>query len=85
MSRLCWQKTILSEFTIHNLKVLAVKMYKIYQRKSPKIMNDLVEEFDTKYHTRSHYGVELDKGGNGKSLNPKLCSGIFLKQTPLGS
>ena len=72
MSRLCWQKTILSEFTIHNLKVLAVKMYKIYQRKSPKIMNELVEEFDTKYHTRPRYGVELDGGDNVKCLNKKL-------------
>ena len=35
-------------------------------------MNDLVEEFDTKYHTRSHYGVELDEGGNVKCLNKEL-------------
>ena len=35
-------------------------------------MNDLVEEFDTKYHTRSRYGVELDEGGNVKCLNKKL-------------
>ena len=35
-------------------------------------MNDLVEEIDTKYHTRSRYGVELNEGGNVKSLNKKL-------------
>ena len=35
-------------------------------------MNVLVEEFDTKYHTRSRYGVELDEDGNVKSLNKKL-------------
>ena len=60
--------------TIHqrNLKVLAVEMYKISQGISPKFMNDLVEEFDTKYHTRSRYGVELDEGGNVKCLNKKL-------------
>ena len=60
--------------TIHqrNLKVLAVEMYKISQGISPKFMNDLVEEFDTKYHTRSGYGVELDEGGNVKCLNKRL-------------
>ena len=31
-----------------------------------------MEEFDTKYHTRSRYGVELDEGGNVKCLNKKL-------------
>ena len=35
-------------------------------------MNDLVEGIDTKYHTRSRYGVELDEGGNVKCLNKKL-------------
>ena len=35
-------------------------------------MNDLVEDFDTKYYTRSRYGVELDKGGNVNCLNKKL-------------
>ena len=35
-------------------------------------MNDLVEELDTKYQTRSCHGVELDEGGNVKSLNKKL-------------
>ena len=44
-----------------NLKVLAVEMYKISQGISPKFINDLVKEFDTKYHTRSRYGVELDQ------------------------
>ena len=29
-------------------------------------MNDLADEFDTKYHARSCYGVELDEGGNVK-------------------
>ena len=60
--------------TIHqrNLKVLAVEMYKISHGKSPKFMNNLVEEVDTKYHTRSSYGVELDEGGNVKFLNKEL-------------
>ena len=35
-------------------------------------MNDLVEEIDTKYHTRSRYGGELDEDGNVKCLNKKL-------------
>ena len=35
-------------------------------------MHDLVEEIDTKYHTRSSYGVELDEDDNVKSLNKKL-------------
>ena len=35
-------------------------------------MHDLVEEIDTKYHTRPSYGVELDEDGNVKSLNKKL-------------
>ena len=35
-------------------------------------MNDFLEEIDTKYHTRSRYGVELDEGGNVKCLNKKL-------------
>ena len=35
-------------------------------------MNDLVEEYDTKYHTRSLYGVKLDQGRNVKSLKKKL-------------
>ena len=54
------------------MKVLAVEMYKISQGISPKFMNDLVKEFDTKYHTRSRYGVELDEGGNVKCLNKNL-------------
>ena len=60
--------------TIHqrNLKVLATEMYKIAHGISPKFMHDLVEEIDTKYHTRSSYGVELDEDGNVKSLNKKL-------------
>ena len=60
--------------TIHqrNLKVLATEMYKISHGISPKFMHDLVEEIDTKYHTRSRYGVELDEDGNVKSLNKKL-------------
>ena len=39
---------------------------------SPKFMHDLIEKFDTKYHTRSRYGVELDGDGNTKSSNKKL-------------
>ena len=35
-------------------------------------MNNLVEEIDTKYHTWSLYGVDLDEGGNVKCLNKKL-------------
>ena len=35
-------------------------------------MQDLVEEFDTKYHTRSRYDVELDEDGSVKSLNKRL-------------
>ena len=54
-----------------DLKVLAVEMYTISNGKSPKFMNDLVEEIDTKYHTRSRYGVELDESGNVKCLNKK--------------
>ena len=55
-----------------NLKVLATEMYKISRGISPKFMHDLAEKFDTKYHTRTRYGVELDEGGNVKSLNKKL-------------
>ena len=55
-----------------NLKVLAVEMYYISRGKPPRFMNDLVEELDTKYHTRSRYGVELNEGGNVKCLNKKL-------------
>ena len=60
--------------TIHqrNLKVLATEMYKISHGISPRFMQDLVEEFDTKYHTRSRYDVELDEDGNVKSLNKRL-------------
>ena len=60
--------------TIHqrNLKVLATEMYKIAHCISPKFMHNLVEEIDTKYHTRSSYGVELDEDGNVKSLNKRL-------------
>ena len=35
-------------------------------------MQDLVEKFDTRYHTRSCNYVELDEDDNGKSLNKKL-------------
>ena len=35
-------------------------------------MHDLIEKFDTKYHTRSRYGVELNEDGIVKSLNKKL-------------
>ena len=57
--------------TVHkrNLKVLTVEIYKMSYGKSPKFMNDLVEEIDVKYHTRSRYGVELDEIGNVKCLN----------------
>ena len=41
-------------------------MYKNFLGISPKFMHDLVEEFDTKYRTRSRYGVELDENGNVK-------------------
>ena len=55
-----------------NLRVLAVEIYTNIQGKSPKFMNDLVEGIETKYHTRSRYGVELDEGSNTKCLNKKL-------------
>ena len=35
-------------------------------------MNDLLEEIDTKYHTRSRYGAELDEGVNVKCWIKKL-------------
>ena len=47
-------------------------MYKISCGKSPKFMDELVEIFDTKYHTSSHHGVKLDEDGNVESLNKKL-------------
>ena len=47
-------------------------MYKISRGISPRFMQDLVEEFDTNYHTRSRYDVELDEDGNVKSLNKRL-------------
>ena len=50
-----------------NLKLLAVDMYQIFSGKSPKSMSELVIELDTKYHTRSSYGVELNEEGNVKS------------------
>ena len=55
--------------TIHqrNLKVLATEMYKISRGTSPRFMQDLVEDFDTKYHTWSRNCVELDEDGNVKS------------------
>ena len=56
----------------HNLKVLALAMYKISEGKSPKFINALVEEVHTKYHTRSPYGVELGEGGNVKYFNKNL-------------
>lgn len=40
-----------------NLKVLAVEMYKISHGKFSKFINDLIEQLDMKYHTRSFYGV----------------------------
>ena len=46
-------------------------MYKISRGISPRFMQDLVEEFDTKYHTRSRYDVELDEDSNVKSLNKR--------------
>ena len=55
-----------------DVKVLAVEMYKISHGKSPKFMNDLVEEIDTNHHTRSCYGVELDEGSNIKCFNKEL-------------
>ena len=42
-------------------------MYKFARGMPPKLMHDIVEEFDIKYHTRSRYSVELDKDGNVKS------------------
>ena len=47
-------------------------MYKMSRGISPRFMKEWVEEFDTKYHTRSRYGVELDEDGDVKSLNKKL-------------
>ena len=38
----------------------------------PQIHARSIEEFDTKYHTRSRYDVELDEDGNVKSLNKRL-------------
>ena len=60
--------------TIHqrNMKVLAVQIYQIYQGIFSKFMNDLVEEYHTKYHTRSSYGEKLDEDGIEKYLNKKL-------------
>ena len=39
-------------------------------------MNDLADEFDSKYHIRSRYDVELDEGDNVKCLskNTELSS-----------
>ena len=47
-------------------------MYKIYRGISHRFMQDLVEEFDTKYHTRSRYEVELDDEDNVKNFNKRL-------------
>ena len=47
-------------------------MNKNFHGISPKFMHNLVEEFDSKYHTRSCYVVGLDENGNVKSLNKKL-------------
>ena len=50
-----------SSVTIHqrSLKVLAVAMYKISHGKSPKFMNDLVVEIDTKYHTTCFFFISI--------------------------
>ena len=42
-------------------------MYTIFRGKSLGFMNDIVEEFDTKYYTISLYGVELDEDSNKKA------------------
>ena len=39
----------------HNLKILAIEIYKISHKLPPEFTWYLVEEIDTKYHTRSSY------------------------------
>ena len=41
-----------------NLRFLAVKMYKIIYKLSPEFIMDMVEEIDTKYHTRSSCNID---------------------------
>ena len=49
--------------TIHQriLRVLAVEMYKISHKLSPKFMWDLVEEIKSKYQTMSSYNIDIDE------------------------
>ena len=39
----------------HNLKILAIEIYKISHKLPPEFTWYLVEEIDTKYHTGSSY------------------------------
>ena len=49
--------------TIHQriLRILAVEMYRISHKLSPKFMWDLVEKINTKYQTRSSYDIDIDE------------------------
>ena len=44
-----------------NLKFLAVEMYKITYKLSPEFMWDMVEEINTKYHTRSSCSIDYNE------------------------
>ena len=49
-------------------------MYKASRGIFPRFMQNLVEEFDIKYHTRYRYDLELDEDGNVKSLRKAQSS-----------
>ena len=42
-----------------NLRVMALEMYKITYKLSPEFMWDMVEEMNTKCHTRSYFNASL--------------------------
>ena len=43
------------------LRVLALETYKITYKLSPEFMWDMVEEINTKYHTRSSCNIDYNK------------------------
>ena len=52
-----------------NLKALAVEMYKITYKLSPEFMWDMVEEINSKYHTRS--SCKIDYNENNETVYTK--------------
>ena len=61
-----------------NLRVLAIEIYKVTKKLYPKFILDLVEEIDTKYHTRSSCKIDINEYDEIKYTKSQIT--VFIRR-----